>query len=65
MKTLAQIEREAIEDALRECGGNRTRAAMGLGVSIRTIQRKLLQYGINNTRKRGIFDASPQRRKRQ
>jgi DNA-binding NtrC family response regulator len=39
--TLAEIERTAIEQALTHCGGNRTRAAELLGISVRTLQRKL------------------------
>jgi len=38
---LEQIEREAIERTLAECGGNRTHAAQALGISVRTLQRKL------------------------
>ena len=38
---LEQIEREAIERTLQECGGNRTHAAQALGISVRTLQRKL------------------------
>jgi transcriptional regulator with PAS, ATPase and Fis domain len=32
------IERNAIESALEENGGNRTRAARQLGISLRTLQ---------------------------
>ena len=38
---LEQIEREAIERTLHQCGGNRTHAAQALGISVRTLQRKL------------------------
>jgi two-component system response regulator FlrC len=40
------IERQAIEDALRENDGNRTRAAKQLGISLRTLQYRLKDYGI-------------------
>ena len=40
------IERQAIEDALRANGGNRTRAAKQLGISLRTLQYRLKEYGI-------------------
>ena len=40
------IERAAIENALAENGGNRTKAARQLGVSLRTLQYRLREYGI-------------------
>ncbi|MBI2901467.1 MAG: sigma-54-dependent Fis family transcriptional regulator [Planctomycetes bacterium] len=42
----AEAERHAIERALRETDGNRTRAAKLLGVSRRTLHNKLNEYGI-------------------
>lgn len=39
--TLAEMEREAIERALAEHGGNRTHAALALGISLRTLRRRL------------------------
>ncbi len=42
------IERKAIEDALRENGGNRTKAARQLGIGLRTLQYRLKQYGISS-----------------
>jgi DNA-binding NtrC family response regulator len=44
---LQQIERETIERALRRFSGNRSAAAEALGISRRTLQRKLKEYGIN------------------
>jgi two-component system response regulator PilR (NtrC family) len=41
------IERKAIVDALEANGGNRTRAARQLGMSLRTFQYRLKEYGIN------------------
>jgi two-component system response regulator HydG len=41
------IEREAIENALRASGGNRTQAAKQLGISVRTLQYRLKEYGVN------------------
>jgi DNA-binding NtrC family response regulator len=38
------IERRAIEDALRMNGGNRTRAARQLGISLRTLQYRLKEW---------------------
>jgi DNA-binding NtrC family response regulator len=44
-RTMGEIEREAILRTLRETGGNRTRAAEILGIGLRTLQRKLREYG--------------------
>ncbi len=40
------IERKAIEDALGANDGNRTRTAKQLGISLRTLQYRLKEYGI-------------------
>jgi DNA-binding NtrC family response regulator len=40
------IERQAIEDALRANEGNRTKTARQLGISLRTLQYRLKEYGI-------------------
>jgi len=42
--TMDELERLAINRALEESGGNRTHAAGKLGISVRTLQRKLRQY---------------------
>jgi len=39
------IERQAIEDALRANDGNRTKTARQLGISLRTLQYRLKEYG--------------------
>ncbi len=39
------IERQAIEDALRANGGSRTKTARQLGISLRTLQYRLKEYG--------------------
>ncbi|WP_297057798.1 sigma-54 dependent transcriptional regulator [Thermosulfurimonas sp.] len=44
LKPLRELEREAILEALRACGGNRTRAAELLGISVRTLRNKLRAY---------------------
>ena len=41
-----EIERQAIEDALRDNDGNRTKTARQLGISLRTLQYRLKEYGI-------------------
>jgi two-component system response regulator HydG len=39
------IERQAIEDALRANDGSRTKTAKQLGISLRTLQYRLKEYG--------------------
>jgi DNA-binding NtrC family response regulator len=45
--TLQELERTAVEQVLEEFGGNRTHAAQSLGISVRTLQRKLKAWGID------------------
>jgi DNA-binding NtrC family response regulator len=42
--TMEELEKLAITKALDQCSGNRTHAAGRLGISVRTLQRKLRQY---------------------
>jgi len=42
--TMEELERLAINKALEQCAGNRTHAAERLGISVRTLQRKLRHY---------------------
>ena len=44
--SLENLERVAVEQALVEHRGNRTHAAKTLGISVRTLQRKLKAWGI-------------------
>ncbi len=46
-QTLEDLERRAIARALAATGGNRTEAGRRLGVSTRTIQRKIRKYGLD------------------
>jgi len=46
--TMEELEKLAITKALEQCGGKRTRAAESLGISVRTLQRKLRQYQMEN-----------------
>jgi transcriptional regulator with PAS, ATPase and Fis domain len=46
VRPLSEVERDAIEQALWEYGGNRTRAARALGISRRTLQIKLKRYAL-------------------
>jgi DNA-binding NtrC family response regulator len=47
--TMDQLEKLAIQKALEQCGNNRTHAANRLGISVRTLQRKLRQYDLERT----------------
>lgn len=49
-QTLDDIERAVILQALQFHSGNRTHTAKALGISIRTLRKKLAEY-----RKHGIF----------
>ncbi|MEX0610586.1 MAG: response regulator [Pirellulales bacterium] len=44
--SLEDLERAAVEQALAEHHGNRTHAAKTLGISVRTLQRKLKAWGM-------------------
>jgi DNA-binding NtrC family response regulator len=46
--TLADMEREAIQQSLRQTGGNRKRTAKLLGISTRTLFRKIHEYGLED-----------------
>lgn len=47
LRTMAEIERDAIQRALAASGGNRRRAAERLGIGERTLYEKLKRYGID------------------
>jgi DNA-binding NtrC family response regulator len=44
--SLEDLERAAVEQALAQHNGNRTHAAKTLGISVRTLQRKLKAWGM-------------------
>ncbi len=46
--SLEHLEREAIQQALAQHDGNRTHAAADLGISVRTLQRKLKAWGMEH-----------------
>lgn len=48
--TLSDLEKAAIEQALRQNEGNRTKAAEQLGISRRTLHRKISEYGFEEVR---------------
>lgn len=45
--TMAEIEQEAIRRTLQHTGGNRTMAAEILGISLRTLQRKIKEFALS------------------
>jgi DNA-binding NtrC family response regulator len=45
LRTLAELERSAIEQAMDHHRGYRVGAAKSLGISVRTLQRKLKERG--------------------
>lgn len=47
--TVDEMEKRMIVQALEKCGGNRTRAAEKLGMSRRTLHRKLNEFGLRET----------------
>jgi DNA-binding NtrC family response regulator len=49
---LAQAERDRIVDALTRCAGNQTEAAVALGISRRTLVKRLTAFNIPRPRKR-------------
>ena len=49
---LAQAERQRIIDALSRCAGNQTEAAVSLGISRRTLVKRLATFNIPRPRKR-------------
>ena len=46
VRPLAELEKMAIEHALRVCDGNKTRAASMLGIARQTLRTKLKEYAI-------------------
>ena len=48
VRPLAEVEKLAIEHALRVCDGNKTRAAQQLGISRQTLRTKLKEYAISD-----------------
>ncbi|HEY6347316.1 MAG TPA: sigma-54 dependent transcriptional regulator [Bryobacteraceae bacterium] len=47
LAVLPQMEKNAIASALQRSGGHQQRAAAALGISKRTLQRKIKSYGLN------------------
>jgi len=47
------LERSMIQRAIEDCGGNQCAASKQLGIHRNTLQRKIVQYGLGNGRRRG------------
>lgn len=60
--TIEALERAAIMRSLDQSKGNRTHAAHKLGISVRTLQRKLRQYDSEKLRQSPKPESSPQQR---
>jgi DNA-binding protein Fis len=45
-RTLREVEKQLLERTLEATGGNRTRAAAMLGISLRTVRNKIREYGL-------------------
>jgi DNA-binding NtrC family response regulator len=50
VRSLAEVERDAIVRALRATGGNKTKAAVLLGVDRKTLRLKVERHGLGETR---------------
>ena len=50
------VEREAIGRAMAKASGKKVEAARLLGISRPTLDKKLAEYGLGTTRKRGLSD---------
>jgi len=48
-KTLAEVEKQAIVDTVRACGGNKAKAARQLGISEKGMYNKMKRHGIGRT----------------
>jgi two-component system response regulator FlrC len=46
--TMREMERQLIAQTLEDMGGNRTRAAKSLGISLRTLRNKLNEFGLQD-----------------
>ena len=53
VRPLAEIEKLAIEHALRVCDGNKTRAAQQLGISRQTLRTKLKEFALGDDAEEG------------
>ncbi|MBT8046484.1 MAG: hypothetical protein KJN67_04900 [Pontiella sp.] len=56
--TVDEMEKRMVIQALEKTGGNRTKAAEKLGISRRTLHRKLNQYGLGKETQAGKEEQS-------
>jgi two-component system response regulator AtoC len=49
-RSLRDVERQLFEETLRASGGNRTKTAQTLGISVRTVRNKINEYGLRGER---------------
>jgi DNA-binding NtrC family response regulator len=60
-RSLAEMERELIRRTLESSGGNRTHSAASLGIGVRTLQRKIREYGLEIPSRRRRSRRTPTR----
>jgi two-component system, NtrC family, response regulator AtoC len=60
-RDLDQLEKQIVFEALERCGGNQGKAAQALGISRRTLLRKLKVYRENDPAAAATLDAEQQR----
>lgn len=60
--SLAEVEKRHVLLVLEVCGGNRTTAAEVLSISIRTLQRKLKRWGLQENHANRSGASSPMER---
>ncbi|MFT5426341.1 MAG: transcriptional regulator of acetoin/glycerol metabolism [Gammaproteobacteria bacterium] len=56
--SIQHLEQQAIENAINQCAGNITFAAKNLGIAKGTLYRKMEKYGLKNTARRKVYNAS-------
>ena len=57
LKSLDDVEQHAIENAIKQCGGNITQTAKILGIAKGTLYRKMEKYKLKNTARRKVYYA--------
>jgi DNA-binding NtrC family response regulator len=57
--TMRQMEKQLICKTLEDTGGNRTRAARCLGISLRTLRNKLNEFGLQDRQAKSAYSHMP------